>query len=93
MLCHKVGYCDKGPTLSSPYVYPPIAYGYHRQRYTLLFLSAVPRPTHRWARSVQKTLLNLGAHFRIDKRYWRALCSPIEALLKGQLELVPLGDC
>ena len=39
----------------------------------------------------QKTLLNLGAHFRIDKRYWRALCSRIEALLKGQLELVPMG--
>ncbi len=39
----------------------------------------------------QKTLLNLGAHFRIDKRYWRALCSWIEALLKGQLELVPMG--
>ena len=39
----------------------------------------------------QKTLLNLGAHFRIDKRYWRALCNRIEALLKGQLELVPMG--
>ena len=37
----------------------------------------------------QKTLLNLGAHFHIDKRYWRALCSRTEALLKGQL--VPMG--
>ena len=39
----------------------------------------------------QETLLNLGAHFSLDKRYWRALCDRIEALLKGQLELVPMG--
>ena len=39
----------------------------------------------------QKTLLNLGAHFSIDKRYWRALCDRIEALLNGQLELIPMG--
>ncbi len=39
----------------------------------------------------QKTLLNLGAHFRIDKRYWQPLCHRVEALLNDQLELIPMG--
>ena len=39
----------------------------------------------------QKTLLNLGAHFHIDKRYWQPLCHRIEALQRGQFELIPMG--
>ncbi len=37
----------------------------------------------------RQTLLNLGAHFSVEERYWRPLCRRIEALLNGQLELVP----
>ncbi len=39
----------------------------------------------------QKTLLNLGAQFEIDKRYWQPLCHRIEALQNGQFELIPVG--
>ena len=38
---------------------------------------------------LRQTLLNLGAHFSIEKPYWRPLCQRIKALLNGQLELVP----
>ena len=39
---------------------------------------------------LRQTLLNLGAHFSIEKQYWRALCDRIEALLQNQLELIPI---
>ncbi len=37
----------------------------------------------------QRTLLNLGAHFKVDKKHWRYLCQRIETVLMGQLELWP----
>jgi len=37
----------------------------------------------------QRTLLNLGAHFDVPKEQWSALARRIEALLHGQLDLVP----
>ena len=37
----------------------------------------------------QRTLLNLGAHFKVDKKHWRCLCQRIETVLMGQLELWP----
>jgi len=56
--------------------------------------------THRLVRSEriggkvrQRTLLNLGAHFAIDKANWGLLCQGVEARLSGQsgldLEAVP----
>jgi transposase len=37
----------------------------------------------------QRTLLNLGAHFEVPKEQWSALARRIEALLHGQLDLMP----
>ncbi len=39
----------------------------------------------------QKTLLNLGVHFNVDKAVWPRLCQRIEALTSGQQSLVQLG--
>jgi hypothetical protein len=38
------------------------------------------------AKVKQKTLLNLGKHFDIDKAHWPALTSRIEQLLQGEDE-------
>jgi transposase len=37
----------------------------------------------------QRTLLNLGSHFEVPKEQWSAFARRIEALLHGQLELMP----
>ena len=37
----------------------------------------------------QRTLLNLGRHFVVPREQWAALAQRIEALLRGQLELMP----
>ena len=36
----------------------------------------------------QRTLLNLGKHFDIERSFWPELCSRVEQLLTGQTELV-----
>ena len=36
----------------------------------------------------QRTLLNLGRHFDIERSHWPELCSRVEQLLTGQMELV-----
>ena len=58
--------------------------------------SGEPYYTYRLVESVrrgekvrQKTLLNLGRHFEVPKAQWSALSRRIEALLHGQLELMP----
>ncbi len=42
------------------------------------------------ARMKQRILLNLGRHFEVPKREWRALSSRIEQLLDSQLSLLAL---
>ena len=37
----------------------------------------------------QRTLLNLGRHFRVPRAQWGPLAQRIEALLSGQLDLMP----
>ena len=48
----------------------------------------------RWERSGEKvrqrTLLNLGSDFPVERRHWAVLCSRIQQLLDRQAELVPL---
>ena len=60
--------------------------------------SGEPYYTYRLVESVrrgekvrQKTLLNLGRHFEVPRTQWGALSLRIEALLHGQMELVPEG--
>ena len=38
----------------------------------------------------QRTLLNLGSHFPVDRAHWPLLCARIDQLLEGQDGLVPL---
>ena len=40
----------------------------------------------------QRTLLNLGSHYDIERAYWPVLCARIEHLLSGQTELLD-PDC
>ena len=40
----------------------------------------------------QRTLLNLGSHYDIERAYWPVLCARIEHLLSGQAELLD-PDC
>lgn len=40
----------------------------------------------------QKTLLNLGRNFSLPREQWPQLCARIEAILSGQMMLVPLSD-
>ena len=37
----------------------------------------------------QKTLLNLGHHFEVDRSHWTAFCAYLEELLTGQETLLP----
>ena len=37
----------------------------------------------------QRTLINLGQHFTLDKNKWPVLCARIESLLSGQSQLIP----
>ena len=39
----------------------------------------------------QRTLLNLGSDFPVERRHWAVLCSRIQQLLDRQAELVPLS--
>ena len=39
----------------------------------------------------QRTLLNLGSEFPIEREHWRVLCARIRELLDGQAALVPLS--
>ena len=39
----------------------------------------------------QRTIINLGSHFEVPRPQWRALAQRIEALLHGQLDLIPEG--
>jgi hypothetical protein len=39
----------------------------------------------------QHTLLNLGTRFEVPREQWSALAQRIEALLSGQLDLMPNG--
>jgi hypothetical protein len=48
--------------------------------------------TYRTATGVrQRTLLNLGTRFEVPREQWSALAQRIEALLFGQLDLMPNG--
>jgi transposase len=48
--------------------------------------------TYRTATGVrQRTLLNLGNRFEVPREQWSALAQRIEALLSGQLDLMPNG--
>ena len=38
----------------------------------------------------QRTILNLGANFHIEKKYWSLLCDLISSKLKGQKYLLPV---
>ena len=38
----------------------------------------------------QRTLLNLGSHFPVEKRHWRLLCARITQLIGRQETLLPL---
>ena len=40
----------------------------------------------------QRTLLNLGSHYDIDRTHWPTLCARIEQLLSGQADLLD-PDC
>ena len=39
----------------------------------------------------QRTVLNLGSHFEVPRQQWAALAQRIEALVHGQLDLLPDG--
>ena len=41
----------------------------------------------------QRTLINLGSEFPIEREHWRVLCARIRELLDGQAALVPLLSC
>ena len=48
--------------------------------------------SYRSAKGVrQRTLLNLGSHFEVPRAQWGALAQRIEAVLQGQLDLLPDG--
>jgi len=50
------------------------------------------RSERRGERVRQRTLLNLGSEFPIERRHWPALCARIRQLLDGQAALIEL-DC